>query len=204
MSLLNISTQGNLEWTYEQVLEWMENNLELRISETSIDSHLVVNFTKFPPQILSYITNHFNKITLRDQIVITIATTKNNDYSKRISKRNKSSEHRGYTLPIPFRKVEDVGIHNQWGKNWRVLPWRSAQAGSYTFWKFFNANDEQKRVGLYARDLGGIHKHKSYMVAIALAHDGVLTDYIWFSNPIRPWVAMQLNSKATSEEEEEI
>ena len=201
MSLLNISTQGSLEWTYEQVLEWMENNLELRINQTDIDNDLIVQFTKFPPQILSYITNHFNKITLKDQIVITIATTKNNHYSKRIGKRNKNSEHRGYTLPIPFYQIDDNGTHNHWGKNWRVLPWKNAEKGEYTFWKFFNANHEQKRVGLYARDLGGVHKHKSYMVAIALAHDGILTDYIWFSNPIRPWVAAQLNSRTAEEEE---
>lgn len=172
--LFNTSIQPNLNPSYEEVLDWLDNNLEIEIQGSS--GGLEVRFTKFPPVILSYISQNNNKRSLKQQIVIFICKTHDNGKNKYFGKRN----YRTYTIPTPqSRDPETDEIH--FAKNWRILPYDCAKNGKYVFHKFFNL-DNKYRTGIYARDLGGLTIHDTYMVAIALANNGRLTDHIWLSN----------------------
>ena len=175
--LFNSSIQPDLAWDYNQVLEWLENNLEIHINP---DNHmdLSVYFTPFPPGVLGYIAQHNNKRSLRDQIVILVCKTHDNGKSKRFKKLG---SYRTYTIPVP-QQYKSAQNYNIYRKNWRILPITCARDGQYAYHNFWDPKTNY--LGIYARDLGGDTKHDCYMVAIALANKGRLTDYIWFSSSV--------------------
>ena len=174
-------------WTYEQVREWILNNLEITITQNGYD--LCVEFTPFPQQVLTYIQNHCNKRGLWDQIIIFPCTTRTR--RARMSKYTEGSVNkitpsksdfigrRGYTIPL--RQPMHSSRSRHWRfmrKTWRILPLKSAALGRYIYFNFFKTDEEFQedyanfgfltKRAITAEYLSGIGSSNSYMIAISI------------------------------------
>lgn len=193
----NFIKDAGLIWSYQQVLDWMENNLQIFI-QMSKGRDLAVEFTEFPDGILNYMRQNNYKRTLKNQILIFICTTHHSRHMQKIGKNEVRLKHRGYTIPLPMfcEKEKKSKIK----KNWRLLPVECARLGEYTYWDFFSERNNETPI-LTAQYLGGKNQG-SYMVAIALCNDGIMTDHIWFSNRLNMEMLWE-NTSHTSEIENE-
>lgn len=208
MSSFPIWQDRNIPWTYGQMIDFIQNQLEIRIERSGDD--LLVYFTPFPWGAVSYLEKTFSRKTLKDQVIIFPCTTRSRRtrwIQEAKSFIRKPGHARGYSIPLrscfPIIEGNTHSSRRHWRvlqKTWRSLPCKSAAKGKYIYFDFFKEDyhiwDNKKgrgwRTGIQAQFLSGLEHNNSYMIAIALVsreEPGVtlINKYIKFSdNTIKP------------------